>query len=25
MSEGGKLVATAKDAEGNLIGFVQMP
>lgn len=22
---GGKLVATAKDAEGNLIGFVQMP
>ena len=22
---GGKLVATAKDAEGNLIGFIQMP
>jgi predicted enzyme related to lactoylglutathione lyase len=22
---GGKLVATAKDAEGNLIGFVQLP
>jgi predicted enzyme related to lactoylglutathione lyase len=22
---GGKLVATARDAEGNLIGFIQMP
>lgn len=22
---GGKLVATAKDAEGNVIGFIQMP
>ena len=22
---GGKLVATAKDAEGNLVGFIQMP